>query len=398
MKDYSTYRCVDFASDQTFIDWVKHPDDELDTFWTSLMATNSLLCQKIVDARLIVQSMQFVEKELPEPEVQALWYSIINHSRKNHSIRYYWRIAVACAASIAIIFGVWKWLGDDVGQQYDALIDFAVNFAAPVTADSDVQLVLSDNTNYFIASNDSEIKYDEKGKLTVDSQEVVNQTAPSATAGEIQFNQIIVPWGKRTTISFADGSKLCLNAGSRAVYPVEFTEKSREIFIDGEGYFEVAKDERRPFIVKTGMIEIKVLGTIFNVNAYSQDGKTEVALVNGSVQVVYRNQQATQLQPDHVVEIDHTTDQQLVKYVNINDYVCWKEGFLQFCKEKPDVVLRRIERYYATPIIIETQLDEYTISGKLDLRENITSTLEIIEKLIPVRYQIDNNKIFIRKK
>ena len=397
MKDYSTYKCADFASDQVFIDWVKHPDHESDAFWTSLMATNQSLGKEMEEARLIVQSMRFVEKELPEQDVQALWYSIINHTRRNHVIRHYWRMAAACAASVAIIFGVWKWLENDAGKQHDALVEFAASHSAQVTESNDVQIVLSDDTNYAIANSHVEIQYDEKGQLTVDTREIVEQPAQTSQKETARFNQVMVPWGKRTVISFADGTKLWLNAGSRAVYPVEFTGNSREIFIEGEAYFEVAKDENKPFIVKTGLVEVKVLGTKFNVNAYPQEGKTEVALVSGSVQVVSRHQKETQLQPDHLVEIDHATGQQAVKQVDAYNYVCWKEGFLLFHSEHLDVILRKLERHYAVPVVIETPLDGYTISGKLDLKENITGTLDIIKRLAPVQYQFKDNRVFIRK-
>ena len=397
MKDYSTYQCADFASDQSFIDWARHPDPASDAFWTSLMATNQSLGKEMEDARLIVQSMQFAGKELPEPDVQALWYSIINHKRRNRVIRNYWRVAVACAASVAIIFGVWKWLGNDAGKPHDALVEFAAGHPTQVTKGNDVQIVLSDNTNYAISNSQVEIEYDEKGQLTVNTHEIVEQQAQTSQKGTARFNQVIVPWGKRTVISFADGTKLWLNAGSRAVYPVEFTENSREIFIEGEAYFEVAKDENKPFIVKTGLVEVKVLGTKFNINAYPQESKTEVALVSGSVQVASRHQQATQLQPDYMVEINHTTDQQVVKLVDTYDYVCWKEGFLLFHSEHLDVILRKLERHYAVPVVIETRLDGYAISGKLDLKENIASTLDIIEKLAPVKYRFEDNRVFIHK-
>ena len=397
MKDYSTYHCADFASDYSFINWVKHPAPDADAFWTSLMASDRALGNEMEDARMIVQSMQFVEKELPEPDVRALWRSIMSHTRKNHTISNYWRMAAACAASVAVIFGLWQWLGNDVGKRHNGLIEFAAKHITQAVAGSNVQIVLSDNTNYTIVGSDVEIKYDDKGQLTVDSLEIVDQAAKTAKTEVKGFNQVIVPWGRRTTISFADGTKLWLNAGSRAVYPVEFAANRRELFIEGEAYFEVAKNENRPFIVRTGLIEVQVLGTHFNVNAYPQEVKTEVTLVSGLVQVAGANQQSILLQPDQMVEIDHNTHQRTVRHVDVYDYTCWKDGFMQLRSENLDVVLRRIERYYATPIMIETQLDGYTISGKLDLKENMTGTLNTIVKLAPVQYQLENNKIIIYK-
>ena len=397
MKDYSKYKCADFASDRSFIKWVKDvKDTETDAFWKSLIASGRVSVTEAQDARIIVQSMRFVEKELPEHKVEALWRSIMLHTRKKYAISHYWRIAVACAASVALVFGLWRWWANDLGKQHDndALVEFAVKHASELTAGNDVQIVLSDNTNYTVDGSNVDIEYDDSGQLTVNEHEVVDRAAQTAKG----FNQVIVPWGKRTTISFADGTKLWLNAGSRAVYPIEFAQNRREVFIEGEGYFEVAKDDNKPFIVKTGVIEIKVLGTDFNVSAYPQEEKTEVALASGSVQVTGLNRQITQLRPHHVVEINNITHQQAVKQVDIYDYTCWKDGFLQLRSENIEVVLRRVERYYAVPIIIETQLNGYTISGKLDLKDSMTGTLNTIVKLAPVQYQVENNKVFIHKK
>ena len=396
MKDYSKCHCADFALDQSFIHWVQHPDPESDAFWASLAVSDRALGQEIEDARMIVQSMQFVEKELPETEVQALWNSILDHTRKKHVISHYWRVAVACAASVALIFGLWLW--HNVEKQDDNLFKFAAKHIIQTNELNEVQIVLSDNTKYSTANNHVEIKYDDEGQLSVDSRKIVAQSAKTDKTEATGYNQVIVPWGKRTVISFADGTKLWLNAGSRAVYPIEFAKSSRELFIEGEAFFEVAKDENRPFIVKIGIIEVQVLGTCFNVNSYPQEGKTEVVLVNGSVQVVGRNRQVTLLQPDHIVEIDHTTEKQFVRQVDIYNYIGWKEGYLQFQNENPEVVLRKLERYYAIPVVIETEINRYTISGKLDLKENMAGTLDVIEGLVPIRYQFENDKVFIREK
>ena len=348
------------------------------------------------DVQMIVQSMQFGEKELSETETLALWQEITESARKRHETKRFWsvfRYAAACAASIAVIFGLWRFFYEGAPEQ-NALLEFAAN---PVTIGSEVQIVLADDAEYILAGSDSEIQYDEQGRLTVDSQQVAQQ---QAHAGEKAFNQVIVPWGRRVAIAFADGTRLWLNAGSRAVYPVEFATDRREIFIEGEAYFEVAQDLNRPFVVKTGLIEIKVVGTVFNVNAYPQEQKTQVALINGAVQVaVDGNRQVTQLQPEHIVEINRETLHQEVSQTNdIYDYISWKEGFLQFRSENLDVILRRLERHYATPIDIQTQLEEYKISGKLDLKENIAGTLDIIQKLVPVEYKFENNRVLIRKK
>ena len=402
MEKYVTYHCTDFASDDAFVEWVQNPDPESDAFWTALIASYPALKDEIDDARLIIQSMHFVEPELSAEQVNRLWCSIrVDTARKKTPVLRYLSIGAACAASIAILFSIWLQPvnNDDITAETDTLVEFATG-TVPVITGNQVQVTLADQSNYSVASEQSELQYDEKGQLTVNAQEVISQqeVKTEKVTEKIRFNQVMVPWGKRTTISFADGTRLWLNAGSRAVYPVEFSSARREVFIEGEAYFEVAKDPAKPFFVKTGTIEVQVLGTSFNVNAYPQEEKMEVALVTGSLQVTGNNMQPVLLRPNHVMEIDQSTSRQVVRSVDIYNYICWKDGVLQFSSENLEVVLRRLERHYAVPVIIKTPLDKYVISGKLDLTDYITGTLSIIEKLAPIRYKFDHNKVFIYKK
>ncbi len=398
MKEYSTYKCADFASNQAFINWVQHPDPNSDAFWAAVVTSHPGLEKEIEDAKLLVQSMQFEEKEFTKDDAQALWHIITTDThKKNKTIVRYLYAGVACAASIAVLFGLWQWLGNNSDKQSDALVEFAANTARPVTTGNDIQVVLSDQTNYTIATDHSELKYDEKGQLTVDSQEVTQQQIPTTKKEEIKFNQVIVPWGKRTTISFADGTRMWLNAGSRAIYPVEFTGNKREVYIEGEAFFEVTKDASKPFVVKTGIIEICVTGTSFNVNSYPKDDNLSIALVTGTVEVKQKGKEQITLKPNQAMHIDKKTLAQELLEVDVFDYICWREGLLRFKSETLKNVLRRIERHYAIPVAIKDTLEQYHISGKLDLRNNIAEALDIVAKLAPIRYEITNNEVFIYK-
>ncbi len=102
--------------------------------------------------------------------------------------------------------------------------------------------------------------------MTVNSE----QLQESVTDEEHSFNQLIVPNGKRSTLALEDGTKMWINAGSRVIYPNKFKKNKREIYVDGEVYMEVARDEERPFVVKTNMLDVQVLGTSFNVMAYKK--------------------------------------------------------------------------------------------------------------------------------
>ncbi|MDR2040453.1 MAG: FecR family protein [Bacteroidales bacterium] len=402
MDKYKTYQCADFVSDQLFIDWVHNPVPESDAFWMTFTASNPGLKHEIDDARLIIQSMKFEESELTDTQIKNLWCRIgADSRRKSHSIKRYLIASAVCAASVALLFGVWQWMSKRglSDETVDPLIQFAATVIPVEITRTEIQVVLADQTHYMVATENADLHYDEKGQLVVNTQEVIRQGINPEKTDEVSFNQVIVPWGKRTTVTFADGSKLWLNAGSRAVYPVEFTGKKREVFIEGEAYFEIARNEAKPFIVKTSSnVEVTVLGTSFNVNAYPREDKTEIALVNGSVQVINKNRQVTQLQSDQVISIHNHTAVQEVKTIDIYDYICWKDGLLQFKSENLEIILRKLERHYAIPVVIETSLKEDIISGKLDMKEDIVDVLEVILILAPIQYKLENNQIFIYKK
>ena len=397
MKKYIKYHCADFASDQAFIDWVRNPDSESDVFWAELMKTHPELNSEIADARLIVQSMRFEEQDLSRTETSVLWQRIEKNSRRKNPVIRRMIAGAACAASVALLFGIWyQYLYNE--QSYNEQSDELIQFANSIqdVARTEVQVVLADNTNYNISETNADLKYTEEGRLTVNNSEKIEQLNSSDKKEEVKYNRIIVPWGKRSVVTFADGTKMWLNSGSRAVYPVSFAENKREIFIEGEAYFEVAKDVLKPFIVKTGNIEIKVLGTSFNISAYQKEENTEVALVAGSVEV-QQGSKYTKILPNQAIKINKNTFEQTVVDVDIYDYIAWKDGFLQFNSEKLERVLRKVERHYAVQVMIELSLDDYSISGKLDLKDYIEPALQIISKLAPIQYEIVNNEVFIRK-
>ncbi len=392
-NQYLKYDCSDLVLDEDFIAWVRDPNPETDAFWHDLETSDPRLAKEIENARLILQSFNFKEPELSESDRQLLWKNILTSSdRKLHLII---RYAVATAACIAILFGIRFW-NKSVNEKSYRLTDIAALTQPDMMSDK-IQMVLADSTNYIIDDEIAEIQYDKTGQLKVNSNNI-NQIKDISKTNEVKFNQLIVPWGKRTSISFADGSKIWLNAGSRAIYPTEFIGNKREIYIEGEAYFDVAKDKSKPFIVQTKDIEVSVLGTCFNVNAYTADDMVTVALVTGSVQVKQENHRKTVLRPNQIMCANKTSATQEVKTVDIYDYICWREGILKFNNENLETVLKKLERYYAITIKIETSPDHYTISGKLDLKDDINSVLQVISKMVPIQFKEINNQIIILKK
>lgn len=149
----------------------------------------------------------------------------------------------------------------------------------PVFTQKEVQLVLSEQKTLLLETQKSTIRYDSTA-IRINNAE---KTIPKKEAAT--FNQLVVPYGKQTTLTLADGTRVWINAGSRLVYPVVFEKQKREIYVEGEIYMEVAHDAERPFSVHTGKMDVCVLGTKFYISSYGRDRTQEVVLLSGSVSV-----------------------------------------------------------------------------------------------------------------
>ena len=146
---------------------------------------------------------------------------------------------------------------------------------------------------------------------------------------QVEYHTIRVPRGGEYNLQLADGTKVYLNAGSSLRYPVRFTGKRREVTLSGEGYFEVAKDSTQPFVVRAGDVDVRVLGTAFNVNAYPEKETVATTLVEGRVQVNYKTGQQV-IQPGMQLVYDKQNGKVDVSVVDTEVYTSWKDGYYYF--------------------------------------------------------------------
>jgi len=153
--------------------------------------------------------------------------------------------------------------------------------------DQETSLILSDGSSITIESDESVITYDKSGeRVEINADQIIAlDKKEEAEEKELQYNRLVVPYGRKSTITLSDGSVVWLNSGSYLIYPQEFSRKKREVYLAGEAYFEVTENTDKPFIVTTDDIEIEVLGTTFNVNSYPENKDVETVLVEGSVKV-----------------------------------------------------------------------------------------------------------------
>jgi transmembrane sensor len=211
-----------------------------------------------------------------------------------------------------------------------------------------------------------------------------------------QYNTIIVPAGQRINLILSDNTNLWLNANTEFRYPTEFSKKNRTVYLDGEAYFEVSKDENKPFIVKTSKGDVHVTGTSFNVEAYSKFDNFVTSLFEGGVDIYIKDNKSVTLFPNELGILEN--NQFLIKNITDNDHYLWKDGLISFRNKGIEEILISLEKYFDIEIQINTSnLPQHTYTGKFRYSDGVEYALRVLQKSINFYYSrdVDSGIIFI---
>jgi transmembrane sensor len=195
-----------------------------------------------------------------------------------------------------------------------------------------------------------------------------------------------------------DGSKVVLNAKSTIKYPKEFSKKHRTIELSGEAYFEVVRDTNKPFIVNTSNVTIEVLGTSFNVMAYTDDKVIETTLVTGKVKISRLNPitnkvQSVILTPNHKAIFYKADERFVLDKANVTAATSWKQGKLEFDNEPLESLVKKLERWYNVKIVLSDDItNKYRFTLTID-NESLEDVLEMIKKTSAINYTKVNGEI-----
>ncbi len=202
--------------------------------------------------------------------------------------------------------------------------------------------------------------------------------------------QIAVPPGQMSDVTLPDGTTVQLNSGSRLIYPGSFYSGNREVTLEGEAFFDVAKDKSCPFLVKTRFLNFKVYGTSFNVQAYPEDQEINTTLVEGSLGVIdKKGRELTRLVPGENVKFRDDTNELQVSQVRVDLYTSWKEGLITFRNESLREIARKIERWYNVEIVIKNEkLAAEPYMGTLMKNKPIDQILEVFRLTSSLNYRI----------
>lgn len=208
------------------------------------------------------------------------------------------------------------------------------------------------------------------------------------------YHVVMVPTAQIKKVMLPDGTQVMLNSRSKLRYPEKFDSRTREVYLQGEAYLEVAHNKEKPFIVHANDFNIQVLGTKFNVNSYNRESAF-VALVDGSVQVTTdKNLNKVMMKPNNLLRLRDGNIDELV-HTQATDYISWLDKKLKLNGDKIDRIMTNLANYYDLEIVYKKPIPQIGLYGKLELKAEPQKVLEAVSQLSGLSITMENKKIYI---
>ena len=353
--------------------------------------------QQVLDES--AESMKLLNTEDQDISIRML--TVIHKKIKNEkklqtkvrSIRFM-KIAVAAAILLAFVSGIWVYIEKSKNNpeiiETSKIIDVAPggNKATLTLADGTTIVLDSANNGTLAAQGNVQVIKLEDGQLSY------NGTAGTA----LMYNTIHIPKGGQHQLVLADGTKVWLNAESSLHYPTSFVGKERKVTLMGEGYFEVAKNADKPFYVQVGVMKVQVLGTHFNINAYSDEKNIATTLMEGKV-TVNNGIEEILLKPGQQAQ---ASSNQLKKVydVDMDEILAWKNGEFVFNETELRDAMKSLSRWYNIEVVYENKLPATYLYGSISRKKSLIEVLKIMESS-GLKFKIEKsgtiNKLYILK-
>lgn len=380
-----------------FFKWIFYPSKELNAYWAAYLEQNPNELDQILEFKMQFEKfLKFDSKEMDENDKLKLAIRIKNKLKtidRREKRKLIIRNTLKYAAVAVLFFSIGSglvYLYMD-RRQPEIIVD---NTSSPAHL-QEPMLIVGENQKVKLNHGESKLDYSDKKEIIVDE----SQTLTKKNKGDIpEMNTLVIPYGNRSIITLADGSKVWLNAGSRFIYPSEFVDKKREVFLVGEAYFEVTKNEKKPFVVKTTDLKINVLGTHFNVSAYPEDYSVQTVLTEGSVRINRLNsglfEKGITLIPGELAYYNKKNEETRICKVDVEQYTSWAQGLFCFSNADFNRIVKRLERYYNIRFQFDDPLKgSIQITGKLDVTKDKNEVFEYLSKLTGLDFMkmSDNN-------
>lgn len=319
-----------------------------------------------------------------QTQATALW--------KKRSIKHLWRTVAAVMLPILLAGGGLWWLSPNT--TYEQLLAEQANIR-PGSARA--ELLLAGGERIVLRNEQQQKIVDRKGK-TVGIDSANRLVYIASTKKSVEWNSLHIPQGGEYQLLLPDGTKVWLNSASKLKFPNRFEGNERRVELEGEAFFEVARDTLHPFQIKTAHSAIRVLGTSFNVSCYPDENIERTTLVEGKVEVTAGGQTAA-LQPGKQFRLDIQTQTVEIEDVDVELYVSWKDGLFRFCELPLEELTLKLERWYDVHFFFQqSECRQARFTGAIRKYANLQEFIRLIEATTDVKFEIKGNTITIRKK
>lgn len=323
--------------------------------------------------RLILQ--EFYETKEPKVDKTQVQYIVDNVKlqldailRKQPKRLIGYRTVASIAAAILLSFSIGYYFLMDRPTTASMVSNYVDRSPGTYKA----TLTLDDGSKINLNTNQGGLK-------TVDNT-IRYEDGTKATSKTTEFATLVTPRGGEYRITLPDGTKVRLNAATSLTYPLQFTDSIRQVTVAGEAYFEVAYNAKKSFVVKSKEQSIIVLGTKFNIDAYSAEGKTRTTLVSGRLQL---QQNATNkkivLTPGQEATLNNNIWD--VQVVDSENSILWTEGYINLNKQKLEQILSNLSRWYNVDFsMADRKIEQLVFEGEIPKTKNLSTALAILEK------------------
>lgn len=311
------------------------------------------------------------------------WAAVAKGIRKKRSLYRFYRVAIAASF---LVLGIASYLLFPVGKEEPRQLA-KVTPAGNYSFSKKASLILPGGDTLQITPVTMDTIVKQLPFISNNGEALVYHETESDT---LVYNTLEIPRGGAYSLQLADGTKVMLNSESRLRFPQSFRGDTREVFLDGEGYFQVAKNAGKPFIVHCADYNVRVLGTTFNISAYEGDDVSMTTLVEGRVNVE-RGDTRVLLTPGVMASV--TRSGISTREVDVESYISWTKDQFSFSEERLEDLLKKISRWYDVDFEFDNEeIEDYKFSGFIPRYENITAVLQIMEQAANVMFKTGDDK------
>ncbi|UKJ06814.1 FecR family protein [Solitalea lacus] len=341
---YSNYRAEDFASDVSFLNYHHNSNEEDVFFWKKWIALNPKKREEVNAAIILIQSLSYTKQPLKFEHNLRELENYINSTSLNQVTTQIEK------QTTKKIFSLSGWV------KIAAMTVFAISLLFSI-----YKFIQPNNTKQLIA-----------------------------------YTEFYSEAGQTNTLVLSDGSKITIHGNSKLKYPKTFSGDERRVELEGEAFFEVVKDKKHPFIISTGKLETRVLGTSFNVRAYPSDQTVKVALVTGKVKVTnIKNNESMHLVPSQMAVFSKSTQRLAKQSFNNEVETGWRNGVLLFTNASFAELKAKIEAQYGITLINESAKQKWTYTGRI-AEQNMKEAMQNICFVKGLSYEIKGDTVIVK--